>query len=228
MFDYYTSAVKKYAVFEGRASLKEYWMFMLFNAIFMWTAYILDNIMGTSFKIGSVGDVGYGWIYSLYALAILLPSIGLLIRRLHDVGKSGWYWFIVLIPIAGAIWFIVLMVTDGNLGANKYGPNPKDDEFSYDYFPQGKLLIVKDRLEGLDTNKINIVQTADYDEPKTMLAISILMGFFGVDRFLLGDTGMGVLKLLTFGLCGILWIIDIFNVQRKAREKNFEKLMAIA
>lgn len=65
----------------------------------------------------------------------------------------------------------------------------------------------------------------DLKNPTTMLIISIFLGSFGVDRFMLGDTGMGVLKLLTGGVCGILTIIDWFSVSKKAKEKNFSTIM---
>ncbi len=68
----------------------------------------------------------YGYVYAIYGLAVLLPSLGVSIRRLHDVGKSGWFLLIALIPLIGAIWLLVLFCTDSQAGVNKYGPNPKD------------------------------------------------------------------------------------------------------
>ena len=61
--------------------------------------------------------------------ALFIPSLAVAIRRLHDIGKSGWYYLLVLIPIIGAIWLIVLFVTEGEQGENQYGPNPKNDNF---------------------------------------------------------------------------------------------------
>ncbi len=117
---WYLEVMKKYAVFSGRARRKEYWMFVLFNIIFAIAAVILDNILGIAIE-----NVGYGPIYLLYVLAVLLPGLGVTIRRLHDVGKSGWFIFISLIPIIGGLWLLVIFCTDGNPGDNKYGPNPK-------------------------------------------------------------------------------------------------------
>jgi uncharacterized membrane protein YhaH (DUF805 family) len=117
-----------YANFEGRARRKEYWMFALFNLMFLIVAAIADNILGTTFSIGEgvyAMDVPYGWIYLLYTLAVIIPGFAVLVRRLHDVGKSGWWFFIVFIPFAGAIWLLVLACTDGNPGDNAYGPSPK-------------------------------------------------------------------------------------------------------
>jgi len=120
--NWYLAVLKKYVVFNGRARRKEYWMFTLFNIIFLIAAMILDNVVGTAIK-----GVGYGLFYCLYALAVLLPGIAVMVRRLHDVGKSGWFLFIGLIPLVGGIWLLVLACTDGNPGENAYGPNPKEE-----------------------------------------------------------------------------------------------------
>jgi uncharacterized membrane protein YhaH (DUF805 family) len=119
--NWYTSVLKKYAVFSGRARRKEYWMFFLFNVIFLIVALILDNVLGTT-----IGNAGYGLFYFLYALAILLPSLAVGVRRLHDTGRSGWWFFIGLIPIIGGIWLLVLFCIEGTPGENTYGPNPKE------------------------------------------------------------------------------------------------------
>lgn len=120
--NWYLKALKQYADFKGRARRKEYWMFILFNIIFAFLAALIDNIMGTASP-----ELGYGIFYGIYALAVLIPSLAVIVRRLHDVGKSGWMYFIVLIPIIGAIWFIILMVKDSEPGSNKWGDNPKKE-----------------------------------------------------------------------------------------------------
>ena len=71
-----------------------------------------------------------GVLSNLYSLAVFLPSLGVLVRRLHDVGKSGWFFLIVLIPLIGAIWLLVLLFKDSEQGENKWGPNPKEDSWS--------------------------------------------------------------------------------------------------
>jgi uncharacterized membrane protein YhaH (DUF805 family) len=113
-----------YANFKGRARRKEYWMFVLFCFLFAIVAVILDNILGTTIEIG-YQSLPYGWIYSIYGLALIIPSLAVLVRRLHDVGKSGGWFFIVLIPLIGSIWLLVLLCTEGNSGENVYGPSPK-------------------------------------------------------------------------------------------------------
>lgn len=119
--NYYLKVLQNYATFSGRSRRSEYWYFVLFNMIFAIVAVILDNVFGTAIE-----GVGYGPIYGLYILAVFLPGLAVSVRRLHDVGKSGWFFFIVLIPLIGAIWLIVLMATDSNTGENKYGANPKE------------------------------------------------------------------------------------------------------
>jgi uncharacterized membrane protein YhaH (DUF805 family) len=124
--EWYLKVVRdNYANFAGRARRKEYWMFVLFNMIFAIVAMIIDNILGTTFNIGDLYSLPYGWLYLLYVLGIIIPSLAVLVRRLHDVGKSGWWFFIVLIPLIGAIWILILVCTDGNPGENIYGPSPK-------------------------------------------------------------------------------------------------------
>ncbi len=119
--NWYLKVLKQYADFSGRARRKEYWMFVLFNMIFAIVAMILDNVLGIVME-----GIGYGPLYGLYVLAMLIPGLAVAVRRLHDVGKSGWMILIVLIPLIGAIWLLVLMVTDSNPGENQYGQNPKE------------------------------------------------------------------------------------------------------
>ena len=124
---YYINAITRhYADFQGRARRKEFWMYTLFNVVFATVAVILDIVLGTGFA--SVGvDVGYGYglIYLLFVIGIFVPTLAMYVRRLHDVGKSGWFLLVILIPLAGAIWFLVPMCTDSQPGTNQYGPNPK-------------------------------------------------------------------------------------------------------
>ncbi|MBT3819593.1 MAG: DUF805 domain-containing protein, partial [Lentimicrobiaceae bacterium] len=83
--NWYLAVLKNYAGFSGRARRKEYWMFTLFNIIFAIVAMILDNVLGIA-----MAEIGYGPLYGLYALAMLIPGLAVSVRRLHDVGKSGW------------------------------------------------------------------------------------------------------------------------------------------
>ena len=119
--NWYLKVLKQYADFSGRARRKEYWMFFLFNMIFAFLAAIIDNVVGTASP-----ELGYGVFYGIYALAMFIPGLAVGVRRLHDVGKSGWMLLIALVPLVGAIWLLVLMVTDSNPGENQYGQNPKE------------------------------------------------------------------------------------------------------
>ncbi len=95
------------------------------------------------------------------------------------------------------------------------------------YFPAEKIMYLKDKLRTIDEEKFSLVSTVEMKDPTTILLISLFLGTLGVDRFMLGDTGMGVLKLLTGGVCGIMTIIDWFSVSKKTKEKNFNNLMAL-
>lgn len=117
---WYIKVIQNYVNFKGRARRTEYWMFALFNSIFMLSAVMFDNLLDIVFY-----DAVYGPIYFIYSLLVLLPSLAVAVRRLHDIGKSGWYLLLSLIPIVGQIWLIVLLAQDGEPSLNLYGPNPK-------------------------------------------------------------------------------------------------------
>ena len=127
---WYIKVLNNYANFNGRARRSEFWFFVLFNIIISIVALILDNVIGTTISLhdnayGAI-PMPYGYIYILYVLAVFIPGLAVTVRRLHDVGKSGWMYFIVLIPIIGAIWLLVLFFADSQVGSNKWGENPKE------------------------------------------------------------------------------------------------------
>jgi len=112
--DWYLAALKKYAVFSGRARRKEFWLFL----VIAWVT------------LGLVGLLeGFVWSYSvltgIYALALLMPFFAVTTRRLHDNGRSGVYVLLYLVPFIGPILLIVLLARDGDPGANRYGEDPK-------------------------------------------------------------------------------------------------------
>ena len=95
------------------------------------------------------------------------------------------------------------------------------------YFEASAIPMIKSRLENLSDDNFLLLQTIELKDPTVSLIVSILLGTLGIDRFLIGDIGMGVLKLLTAGLCGILTIIDWFLIMKRTKEKNLEKIMGI-
>ena len=95
------------------------------------------------------------------------------------------------------------------------------------YFPPEKIVFLRERLMALDEEKFPLVSTVELKDPTTLLLISIFLGSLGIDRFMLNDIGIGVLKLLTAGCCGVLTIIDWFNIQKKTKELNFNNLMLV-
>ena len=113
--EWFLKVVKNYAGFSGRAQRKEYWMFILFYMVFSVLAGIVDGVIGTD-----------GTLQGALGLGLFVPSLAVMIRRLHDVGKSGWFFFVVLIPMVGGIWLIITLAKDGDPGSNAYGENPKE------------------------------------------------------------------------------------------------------
>lgn len=113
--NWYLKVLKQYAVFSGRARRTEYWMFFLFNLIIVFVLGFVEALVG-----------GPGVIGTLYSLAVLIPSIAVSVRRLHDTDRSGWWLLIALIPLIGTIVLLVFMVQDGKPGQNQYGANPKE------------------------------------------------------------------------------------------------------
>lgn len=95
------------------------------------------------------------------------------------------------------------------------------------YFPAEKMMYLKEKLSKIDESKFALLSSIELKDPTTILLVSLLIGGWGVDRFLLGDVAMGVLKLLTGGLCGILTIIDWFSASKKAKEINFNTVMTM-
>ena len=133
--NWYLKVMKQYADFNGRARRTEYWMYALFNVIFLFVAAVLDNLLGLKFN----PEIPYGYIYMIYALATFIPGLAVSVRRLHDVDKSGWFYLIVLIPLVGAIWLLILFCTEGTPGRNQYGFNPKEGDNEINEIGQKEL-----------------------------------------------------------------------------------------
>ena len=111
--EWYFKVLKQYADFSGRARRKEYWMFTLFSFIITAIIGAIDNTLGTGFFSG------------LYALVMFIPHLAVSVRRLHDIGKSGWMLLVLFIPIVGIIWLLILHINEGDIGTNLYGEDPK-------------------------------------------------------------------------------------------------------
>lgn len=120
--NWYLTVLKKYAEFSGRARRKEYWFFVLFNFLVVIVLSILDGIVGTLDAEG-----GIGLLSGIYSLGVLIPSIAVGVRRLHDTDRSGWWMLIGFIPIIGVIVLLIFFVLDSTPGENQYGPSPKGD-----------------------------------------------------------------------------------------------------
>ncbi len=112
--NWFIDVVKKYAVFDGRARRKEYWMFALFYILIYLGLMLVESLVGSP-----------GILVLIFSLGLLVPSVGVTIRRLHDTSRSGWWVLIAFVPLVGGIVLLVFMCLDSTPGSNAYGPNPK-------------------------------------------------------------------------------------------------------
>ena len=119
--NWFMTVLRKYAVFEGRARRREYWFFVLFYILISVVLAVVDRMLGTYVEAYGMGALG-----ALFCLGLLIPSIAVGARRLHDTGRSGWWLLIGFIPVIGVIVLIVFFVLDSQPGTNAYGPNPKE------------------------------------------------------------------------------------------------------
>jgi len=117
---WYLMVLKRYAEFSGRSRRKEYWYFTLISLVIG----IILAIISVSFDLMFMNGQ-YGILDSAYQLAVLIPSIAVSVRRLHDTSHNGWWLLLAFVPVVGWIWLIVLMATDGISGENAHGANPK-------------------------------------------------------------------------------------------------------
>lgn len=124
---YFVDTVKsRYAKFDGRASRSEYWYFILFYLILSFIVALIDTfVLNPMMGVTPVDSAQGGILQIIVALALLVPSIALAIRRLHDTGKSGWWLLIALIPVIGALVLLYFYVVDSESGTNRFGMNPK-------------------------------------------------------------------------------------------------------
>lgn len=128
MIEWYKKVVfENYANFNGRARRSEYWFFTLMQSLILLSFFILGAVIGSFSDNILAGIIVAYFAFIVYSLATLLPTLAVTVRRLHDVGKSGWFYFIAFIPFIGGIWILVLMCTDGDYGSNDYGADPKNE-----------------------------------------------------------------------------------------------------
>jgi len=133
---WYIQVLKKYADFSGRASRREYWWFVLFSTLASLILAVVDSALGTFND-----QAGMGMLGGLYALLVLLPTIGVQVRRLHDVDRSGWWLLLYLVPLLGMIVILVFACMKGTPGSNRFGLNPLD----LDATTEGDALVMPSR-----------------------------------------------------------------------------------
>ena len=135
--EWYLKVVRdNYANFSGRARRKEFWMFVLFNIIISWGLSLIDHMLGFTYTYQPepVNLPGMEWmsryqstgyLSGIYSLAVLIPSLAVTVRRLHDIGKSGWNILWGFVCCIGWIYLIYLYIQEGENGTNEYGLDPK-------------------------------------------------------------------------------------------------------
>ncbi len=117
---WYLKALKNYVGFSGRARRREYWFFTLFNFIIGIALSFLDIMI---YNLSS--ETVIGMLSGAYTLAVIIPTLAVSFRRLHDAGKSGWWLLINLVPGIGSLIYFVFLLLDSQPGDNQYGPSPK-------------------------------------------------------------------------------------------------------
>ena len=115
-------ALSRYAVFSGRSQRSEFWFFALFSSLIQLGLYLVDSMLGWTFM---ADGLEYGALSTIALLALLVPGLSVSARRLHDIGKSGWWQLLILLPFLGVIVLIYFWARDGQAGQNAYGDNPK-------------------------------------------------------------------------------------------------------
>lgn len=120
---WYLKVLKNYVGFSGRARRKEFWMFTLVNVIVAFVLGMVDAVLGTFDP-----ETGIGLLGAVYVLAVLLPSIAVTTRRLHDTNRSGWWQLLYFIPLIGVLVVLIFTLLEGTPGDNRFGADPKADE----------------------------------------------------------------------------------------------------
>jgi uncharacterized membrane protein YhaH (DUF805 family) len=118
---WYLKVLRQYADFTGRARRTEFWMFILFSVLISLVLALADWALGLQVLPGTTTGV----LGALYGVAVLIPTLAVTVRRLHDTGRSGFWIFIGLVPVVGAIVLLVFEVMEGQRGDNAHGPDPK-------------------------------------------------------------------------------------------------------
>ena len=116
--NWYIEVLRKYATFEGRARRTEYWMFVLFNMLITMALVFFEGMVG----VATESDTSV--LGSIYSLGVLLPSLAVGVRRLHDTDKSGWFMLLAFIPLVNFV-LLFFFIQEGDRGFNQYGPDPK-------------------------------------------------------------------------------------------------------
>lgn len=227
--EWYLKCLQQYTDFSGRARRKEYWLFAVFNFVFSLAFSLVDKLIGFS------GEDGFSLLSFFYSLAVLIPSIAVSIRRLHDIGRSGKWLFIVFVPIIGVIILLVWSCQEGEQSDNQWGENPKKTNNTspnpvysnntasnesikksthFNLPQQGKVELPLDRLKRL-CNPINFMD--NYDKEKVSIANQLYSQLMDTDPDI-ETISLQAEKLLNVQLIDDIQIEDM---KRKLNPINF-------
>lgn len=161
----FVHCIKNYAVFRGRATRSEYWLFVVASMILSFCAVVAGLVFDIAFETD--GFFVNIW-YSLLQLFLFLPSISVMVRRFHDTGHSGWWFWLCLIPIVGWIIVLVSLLSDSNPNANGYGDNPKDNnntDMQKSVQNKGKIVrVFNDEVSvGMDDGTFFVISVKELD-----------------------------------------------------------------
>ena len=120
MFDWYYKVILNYTNFNGRARRQEYWYFTLVNVLVNLVMGIIDRVIGSVMQMDN-----FGFFSVISALFIMIPSIAVTVRRLHDSGRTGWWALIAFVPVIGILVLLYFLIQDSEEGSNQYGVSPK-------------------------------------------------------------------------------------------------------
>ncbi|MDR3229209.1 MAG: DUF805 domain-containing protein [Puniceicoccales bacterium] len=166
----YLKVLQHYADFTGRASKNEFWTFLPFHLIFAGVFFFLDSLIGTARMLSVWGDfqLPAGVLFSFYIVGTLLPVHALIVRRLQDTGRSGWMYFVILIPIIGPLLLLALLLTPGHSGANLYG-DPSENNIEYSQHAKQKSAAIVMAVASVCNMLLPVYQRIEFFAPHPFL-----------------------------------------------------------
>jgi len=214
---WFIKVLRHYADFSGRARRKEFWMFVLFNIIFSFIWTFLLTIVFVLVNNNELSEEKLQFAirvaYMSYSAAMLLPGLAVAVRRMHDLGKSGWMLLVGLIPFLGGIWLFVLMLMDSQERGNKYGPNPKTSQETFSEPVRlknaGVTLVIASTIAFL-INIFNLISNQFPIQFNNMVEIAVDIILFAAGIFLLNEHSIN--KMQKKGQYAFVLILTVASI----------------